>query len=571
MIAIANSRENLIQEIIANDGEYRSDRQILCWHGESKPSGHIKQCDDGKWRYHCFGCGFHGDEHDIRMVRTGDKLKGIVVNNNPLKTEPPKPIAYTREQIKSILDQIGTNRATYQYKDIQDRLIGSVVRIQLTDMDKTFRQITPAGKHESYLAGPKEKWPLYKLQDIQPGTVILVEGEQCADLLREMDFNATTWAGGCKAYGMTDWAYLSGRHVILWPDYDEGGRKASEAIREILQGLECTVAIIDIDSLGFAEKGSDIKQYIAAGHAKDDVQQLIGKYEKQTASQRAQRRSERLLNGELKPVELPWPILGHTTQAMIPGMVIVVVGTGGAGKSLFLMQAMRVWTKKHIKVACLMLESGKDYHISRAVAQEACEPGWLDNEWQSDPNNAGRIWAIHNQHHDLMDSMEKVIFDAPPFMATIEYTLEWLACRGKAGCRVAIIDPVTMVHYNDPRQISAGTKRLVKTCIDLAIKYEMTIILVNHYGKDGETMQGGASLQDHTDVIFEFKSFPEPTDVKLIVPHYSSYHEMGQVNRLIYVKKARKGHLCWHKIGYYFDKNSLTYAEKGVIVTSKNK
>jgi len=84
-------------------------------------------------------------------------------------------------------------------------------------------------------------------------------------------------------------------------------------------------------------------------------------------------------------------------------------------------------------------------------------------------------------------------------------------------------------------------------------------------------MQGGASLQDHTDVILEFKSFPEPTDVKLIVPGYSSYHEAGQVNRLIYVKKARKGNLCWHKIGYFFDKQNLTYAEKGVIVTGKHK
>jgi hypothetical protein len=56
----------------------------------------------------------------------------------------------------------------------------------VTEEDKTFRQITPVGKDRFYFEGPKEKWPLYKIQDIQAGTVILVEGEQCADLLREM-------------------------------------------------------------------------------------------------------------------------------------------------------------------------------------------------------------------------------------------------------------------------------------------------------------------------------------------------------------------------------------------------
>jgi DNA primase len=187
MIAIANSRETLIQEITANGGEYLKDSSVLCWHGETKPSGHIKQCDDGRWRYKCFGCGFGGDEHDIRMVRTGERFKDLVVNDNPQKkTEPKESIAYTGEQIKSFLDQIGTNRVTYRYRDIQGRLIGIVVRIQLTEEDKTFRQITPVGKDRFYFQGPKEKWPLYKIQDTQAGTVILVEGEQCADLLREM-------------------------------------------------------------------------------------------------------------------------------------------------------------------------------------------------------------------------------------------------------------------------------------------------------------------------------------------------------------------------------------------------
>ncbi len=277
------------------------------------------------------------------------------------------------------------------------------------------------------------------------------------------------------------------------------------------------------------------------------------------------------MNGELQAVNLPWPILGATTQAMIPEIVAVLVGKEGSGKSIWLMQAILEWAKSGIQVACLMLESGKDYHIRRAVAQEACEPGLLDNKWQADPANAKTIWAIHKQHSGLMDLMEGVIYDAPAFMATVDYTIEWLCCRAQEGCRVAIVDPVTMIHYDNPKDISGGTKRLVKTCIDIANKCEMTIILVNHYNKDGLTMQGGASLSDHSDCVLELTALPGPKNVTLAVPDHDNLSRSGQVNAVMLVKKARKGSLCWHKIGFFFDKQDLTFTEKGIILGGKSK
>ena len=580
--AIPNSRENLVAEVVAAGGEYFTDRKIRCWHdGDNDPSGSVKECEDGRWRYKCFGCGFHGDEHDICTLRTGKGFKDIMAMDNravnteskpatPAKaeraTKPKKSKPMTRGQVKDWLDGIGTDRTSYPYKNLDGRLVSTAVRIQTSEATKTFRQLTPAGDGTYYPEGPDELWPVHRIRDIQPGTVVLPEGEQCADLLREMGFNATTWAGGCGAYKNTDWAFLSGRHVIVWPDFDKSGREAAEGIREILLGLGCTVEIIDIDSLGFTEKGSDIKDYLAAGHTADDVRQLIAQYEKVTASKRARERSLRLLNGELKAVELPWRILGHTTGITDPETVTVLAGIGGAGKSFFLMQVIRGCIERGVPVSCLMLESGKDEHIRRAVAQEAREPGWLDNGWQSDPANADTIWDIHAQHGDLMDRLEDIIHDAPPFMAKVDYAIEWLTKMAQEGCRVAIIDPVTMIDYDDNREIPKGTKRLVKTSLAIANKHEMTIILVNHYQKgNDEVMQGGASLQDHTDVVLQFTSLPETKQMKVLVPGYNGFSESAEINRIIHVKKARRGKLCWHRIGYFWDKESLTYTEKGIL------
>ena len=583
MIAeIPNSREKLVAEIVAAGGEYFKDAKIRCWHeGDTDPSGRIKVCTDGRLRYECFGCHFFGDEHDIHTLRTGKNFKDIMAMDNRVvnteskpamsgkserATKPKKSKPMTREQVKNWLDGVGIDRTSYPYKNLDGRLVGTAVRIQLSPTEKTFRQLTPAGDGTYYPEGPDELWPVHRIRDIQPGTVVLPEGEQCADLLRDMGFNATTWAGGCGAYKNTDWAFLSGRHVIVWPDFDKSGREAAEGIRDILQAIDCTVEIIDIDLLGFTEKGSDIKDYLAAGHTADDVRRLIAQYEKVTASKRARERSLRLLNGELKAVELPWRILGHTTGITDPETVSVLAGIGGAGKSFFLMQVIRGCIERGVPVSCLMLESGKDEHIRRAVAQEAREPGWLDNGWQSDPANADTIWGIHTQHGELMDRLEDIIHDAPPFMAKVDYAIAWLTKRAQEGCRVAIIDPVTMIDYDDNREIPKGTKRLVKTSLAIAIKHEMTIILVNHYQKgNDEVMQGGASLQDHTDVVLQFTSLPETKQMKVLVPGYNGFSESAEINRIIHVKKARRGKLCWHRIGYFWDKESLTYTEKGIL------
>lgn len=77
-----------------------------------------------------------------------------------------------------------------------------------------------------------EPRPLYYPGGVSPqavplATVVLVEGERKAQVLQDLltagapgVYVVASWAGGCKAWRKADWAWLAGRHVLLWPDCD---------------------------------------------------------------------------------------------------------------------------------------------------------------------------------------------------------------------------------------------------------------------------------------------------------------------------------------------------------------
>lgn len=78
--------------------------------------------------------------------------------------------------------------------------------------------------------------PLYGLETLKRHrTVVLVEGEKCADWLRaRCPVPVLTWPGGSNAVEHVDWTPLQHRRVIIWPDNDEPGRKAAAKIAERL-------------------------------------------------------------------------------------------------------------------------------------------------------------------------------------------------------------------------------------------------------------------------------------------------------------------------------------------------
>lgn len=143
--------------------------------------------------------------------------------------------------------ELGAPVATYRYYDTRGNVIASVVRFEPdgTRESKTFRPFcfrTTDGVTK-WQPGAPDLRPLYRLPDISTNaTVVLCEGEGCADALAAVGIPATSAMQGAHApLDKTDWSPLAGKTVIIWPDKDQAGFAYAKAVSERLTALGCRV------------------------------------------------------------------------------------------------------------------------------------------------------------------------------------------------------------------------------------------------------------------------------------------------------------------------------------------
>ncbi len=102
--------------------------------------------------------------------------------------------------------------------------------------------------------------PLYRLHELAArpdDTVILTEGEWCADALAKLGILTTT-SGAAGSAKKADWRPLAGRSVTIWPDNDEAGQRYAGAAQSILEGIGCMVRLIDVQALDLPPKGDAV-------------------------------------------------------------------------------------------------------------------------------------------------------------------------------------------------------------------------------------------------------------------------------------------------------------------------
>lgn len=217
------------------------------FHSEATPSFKVSPA---KQIYHCFGCGANGDAikflqeyQGLTFIDAVKQLGGESPASSVARALLPQPEARLRTPWVPVLPapanappfpqahvKRGRPEKTWIYRDAAGACLGIVMRFTTSDGGK---EVLPVvwGRHADtgaeewrWMAFPEPR-PLYGLDRLaaRPGaTVLLVEGEKCADAAHAElpDLVVVSWPGGGKADAKVDWAPLAGRKVITWADSD---------------------------------------------------------------------------------------------------------------------------------------------------------------------------------------------------------------------------------------------------------------------------------------------------------------------------------------------------------------
>lgn len=185
-----------------------------------------------------------------------------------LASSTPQP----RVKLVQKTEDLGKPTGEWRYLDSAGKLRAKVVRYDPPGRKKEFR---PWDAKLGKWSAPDPR-PLYN----QPGmalsdTVILVEGEKCAQALIDIGLCATTAMQGANApVEKTDWSPLAGKKVLIWPDHDKPGweyaQRASQAILQV-GAVSCVILVppndkpAGWDAVDAISEGFDVTGFLSIG------------------------------------------------------------------------------------------------------------------------------------------------------------------------------------------------------------------------------------------------------------------------------------------------------------------
>ncbi|MBB3388611.1 putative DNA primase/helicase [Rhizobium sp. BK275] len=259
------------------------------FHAEDTPSFKIFIAHDGMERFHCFGCGRQGDIIDFvqevkgvdlpeairilggigsrpnarpREVKAQDAYEGITALPPPADLlQAGRPVRLYNPKRRGGRSEWGSFAPSmvFPYRNADGSLLGYVLRHDLADGAKEtpmvmFARLPDGTQTWCRLPFAKPR-PLYGLQDIGEKEVIIVEGEKCGDRLSMASERAVvSWAGGTQGVRHTDWSPLSGRDVLIWPDFDRPGMAAAHEIALQLTRLGARIRLVGLADVGAASE-----------------------------------------------------------------------------------------------------------------------------------------------------------------------------------------------------------------------------------------------------------------------------------------------------------------------------
>jgi hypothetical protein len=394
----------------------------------------------------------------------------------PVNSQRGDMYATAEAAIAALSRSRGAPQAIWTYVDAAGLAVGKVLRWNLSNGKKKYLPVARYGDRWACKGMPEPR-PLYRLDEISklpPGTrVYVVEGEKCADILRDRGLVATTSAHGSGSAHQTDWSPLSRMEVVILPDNDDAGEKYAAEVK----GL---VSLVGADSVRITrlpdlpEKG-DVEQFVEiCNHDRDKACEQIQRLADSTSPERA---------SKLGPKFIFKPISAFDLIRQYPGLrPCVIEGLLREGEVMNFVAAPKV---------------GKTWLAhSLAGAVAAGQP------WFGMATKQGQVLIIDAELHletlaSRMDAMQKALGLSDEDMRLrvqvqpvrgerlkIDELDEVLASVPSGTYRVILIDALYRFLPVEGEENSNETMTRVYNAVDaLAKRLRSAIVLVHHTSK----------------------------------------------------------------------------------------
>jgi hypothetical protein len=539
----------------------------------------------GTWTYKCFSCGARGSVIDavaalerITVPAALGRLAAAPTPSRPVALPPPKaPKVYpdTQKLDECVAyfagEKHGTVAAVYDYATLR------VYRLNMPDGKKRFVQCKAVPGGWAFGA-PVTPFPLYRLDAVRAAkTVVVVEGEKCADRLTALGFTATTSAGGSTQPGKTDWTPLAGKAITVWRDYDQPGQEYQDAVVAILKTLRpaCQIRIVDVAALGlgFAD---DVADLVAAAESDGKttteiaahVRAIIDRARSTGALGKLECELQAAVDGTRKNISTGWPKFDALTNGLVPEGVMLLGGPPGSTKSFVVLAWLRYMLQHDVPASVLMLENSPSLALRRAMGQISGVGSVTYDDWCAE--NPERLRTITQAAQPELQALERAVYALPEGTdPTPDAILAWLQHQLETGARVCILDPITAMQTGE-KAVHAEHSRFIWSAKRLIEKHKAALVIVTHPAgrpANGKTfsmddLAGGKAFQRFSQTI-AFLHAQKPTATRVAT-------DMGvtsmQVNRALYLWKNNLGRgIIGTELALWFDRETLSISELGTV------
>ncbi len=455
-------------------------------HNDRNNSLSVDKGDNGRLLVYCHArCAFE----DIMRAVYGDE-------DNPTKPSTQSN-AYERlafvdkhEPKPDFQKLFGVRPADYYvYTTANMDVVGYVLRIE----DRNGKRILPVTPWKDStsaivwrLKGFGDSRPLYGLDYIvgyADDPIIVVEGEKAADAAEKLldGPTVTTWQGGANAVNKTDWSPLRGRNVVIWPDNDEPGLKAAEAVASSLMRVgTASVKIVQLPDI--LPKGWDLADDPPDGV---DIDELIA--------------NAKPYNGALVNYLIS---ASAFCELDIPPRELIVVPFVAAN-AVILLFAKRGVGKTWVGLSMgLAIATGKDFLCYEVP--KARRVLFIDGEMPAATIKA-RLILLGAKNVDTLDvlSSEMLYRDSrqlnigkPEDRERIELMLQQLASQDRKP-EVIIMDNLSSLRWGRDENDNSALDDILQWLLRLR-HLGFTVVLVHHAGKGGD-QRGASRLEDPID------------------------------------------------------------------------